>query len=726
MQNILNFMEKKSISRIHKNIIRKGIELGVSDYFLLEHYKDFLKYKHLMHNNKISFEFFFKTEGFESKEAFEKGIEFFGDKVQNTILINKAKKLKHSVMSNKYSHLEYEGINDAFQILVEENISRDVIQSFLTKKLAAIYSPFEFEDSMNQFINDNISWEREHLLSKIKKMNKNIEILSDEDNKLLVKINSFEESKKLGSRMWCITREERHFNNYTSSLGFFCFLYDFNKSPQDKHSMQAIIINPKETEEIYLKDDTLVERSQGYDPYLDFDLEFKSKIPKLNNEEIKLKYIKALETKRRPFFRSFLSSETQDLLSKSENAVNYFYNLKSPLYEYLDESQKEDFRKKNNEINDFEEALNQDLYNELLRFALTGYSLKMNELLELTLKSKELDEMLSKNNSEYDKKEAVNYILNVDNLKITKYKLLTKIKENNVFNKEDFNEIFKNKKHLNFQEMLFVFNEDKELFKELKETKNLKEIFNNPEKKENTFLLKELFLKDKNNLLKDSLDMVEELGIKEIFETKIIEDAFQDYDEIEEFFKNGVLLNKEKIDAEIELNVNKKYYSPKTLNNLLSSKNKDLNEIAEKIITADGARSVLSKIHNSSLIEDEFKILAKNRALKDQILKEADQGLGIRDFTDYQQILTIFNNKEAIVFNDKIRNFFEKQVRRLSGELSEWDIVESHFDNNKASIVEDMTVIIEKTKFFDEEIKKEIKINDERKKELKNKKKNRL
>ena len=69
-----------------------------------------------------------------------------------------------------------------------------------------------------------------------------------------MKVNSFEESKKLGSRMWCITREERHFNNYTSDLSFFCFLYDFNKSPQDKNSMQAIIINPKETDEIHAGD----------------------------------------------------------------------------------------------------------------------------------------------------------------------------------------------------------------------------------------------------------------------------------------------------------------------------------------------------------------------------------------------------------------------------------------------------------------------------------------
>ena len=708
MRNILNFMENKSLSRTHKNIIKKGMELGVNDSFLLEHYKDFLKYKHLMHNNKINFESFFKEEAYESKEAFEKGIEFFGDKVQNTILINKAKKLKNSVMSNKYSHLEYEGINDAFQVLVEENIGRDIIQKFLTKKLAAIHSPFEFEESMNEFINDNISWEREHLLSKIKKMNKNIEVVSDEDNKLLLKINSFEESKRLGSKMWCITREKRYFNNYTSDLGFFCFLYDFNKSPQDKHSMQAIIINPKETDEIYLKDDTLVERSQGYDPYLDFDLEFKSKIPKLSEDEIKSRYIKALEIKQKPFFRSFLSTKTKDLLRSSENAVSYFYNLKSPLYEYLNENQKEDFRKKNNEINNFEDSLNQDMYNELLRFALTGYSLKINELLELTLKSKELDEMLKKNNSKYDKKEAVNFILKIDNLKFTKYKLLTRIKENKIFNKEELGEIFKNKKHLNFQEMLFVFNEDKDLFKELKKTKNLKNIFNNPEKTENTFLLKELFLKDNGNLLKDSLNMVEDLGIKEVFENKIIENVFQDYDEIEEFFKNGVLLDKEKIDSEIELNVKKKYYSPKTLNNLLSSKDEDLNKMAEKIITSDGAERVLSKIDNSSLVENKFKELSENKVFKDQILKESEKGLGIKDFTDYQQILTIFNNKEALVFNKKIRGFFEKEVKRLSKVMNEKNENKVFFIDNIKSTVTDMEVIIDHTKFFDKEKKKEI------------------
>ncbi len=686
--DFLKYLNDNKISKIHKKIAETMSINEVDDQGLTNHYKDYLKYKHLMHNESILFEDFFNNK--LNKEEFEKNIELFGDKVQNTILENKAKKLKHSVMSNKYKELEFEGIDEIFRTLVEENINRNLIQQFITKKLSAINSPHEYEEHLNEFINNNINWSKEDLLHKIKTKKTEVEILSNEDNKILLKIPSFKESKIFGSRMWCVTREEKHFKNYTSNLSFFCFLYDFNKSPQDNESLKAIIINPKETEEIYLKDDIIVERSRGYDPYLEFDLEFKSKIPKIKKEDIKKAYIKEIEKKKEPFFRSFLNEKLYNLIKNNPYVSTYIQNLKAPIYGFLDDEDKETYRIKNNENNIFTDNIGQDEYNQIIYYSLSSYSLNLKSRIELTLASNELDKRLKDNNSIYDKKETVSFLLKKDKSRLKKYEILKEIKDQGVLESEDFKEIFLNKKEINFEEMCFLYREERDIFNQLKGSKKMSSIF---ERKDNAYNMKEFLLR--SNKTNESLEMFESLNMKKEFKEYIVKEVFSDLYKLKDFFENNInFFEEDYVKKTIKENIKIEPYNAKIITDLLTSNHKNINKIGEWIIKEESVKNMLFKIGISSLKEKRYKTLSENKCLKDRILSETSNGIGLKDFTDYETIASIFNKEERLLFNQRVRE--SMKVNQNNGVML---IIEDYEKQDKE-------VIIKKTLESDEKLKR--------------------
>lgn len=69
---------------------------------------------------------------------------------------------------------------------------------------------------------------------------------NENDNLLILKISTFKQSKLLGTNKWCISRDESHFDNYTTNR-FQYFIYDFNKEPSDKLSKIGITLNPNGT-----------------------------------------------------------------------------------------------------------------------------------------------------------------------------------------------------------------------------------------------------------------------------------------------------------------------------------------------------------------------------------------------------------------------------------------------------------------------------------------------
>lgn len=708
MNELLQFMIENNVSNIHKNIIKKGLELGAKDDSFLSYYKKFIKYKHLMKNKEIRLEDFFKEERLETKKDFESGIEFFGDKVENSILENKAKKLKHSVMSNKYSELEYEGLNDSFQVMVEENISRDIIQKYLTKKIAAIKSPYHFEELVNNFITENVSWSKEDVKNKL--INTNATILADENNELLIRVPTHKDARKLGSRMWCITREQKYFDNYTSSLEEFCFYFNFNKTPHDNTSLQALITKKGKVEELYLKDDTLIESEH----YM-LEERFKSVLPVLSPLEIKERYMKFLNKEEVIIgYFKLLGGYPEELNTyyNSKDLANHIKKFDTDLYNELTKEEKEDYRKQNNKINNFNESINQATYKEIIENAL--FSKKMSSrsfknALELTLASNEFDAILKKNNSTYNKKETLNELLSKDNLRTSILIILEAIKESEVISTEDIRDILKNKKNpLKFEEVYFLYKHDKTFFDEIRNTedKELKNVFKRA-KDPRTFL--HMFY-DHPELIETSLAMFKDLDIEDEAKKGFTKTILGFIGDIIPFNKKcKKLIDQEYLKEELRKEVKTTMYSAEFLTSLLASRDKALRSVAEVIIESDETSIMMKKINTYSLIEDDFKLLRENKKFKEKILNDSkDKNIGIEDFTDYERILTIFTNEEALIFNKNVKSYLTESINLENKIESDHNLF--YMPNS------DLEVIINKIDEYDKAIKKEIK-----QKSLKNK-----
>lgn len=237
---LIEYLNKTKSSHVHKGIANKLLNLNISTVDLTKRYDAFIQHRHLMRQNDILFENFFKD--CNSKNDFIKGMEKFDDAVYASISKNKAKKLLHSVISNKYKHLINEDSERIFETFVEEGISRDAIQNGLTKKIARIEDEWEFNQELNLLADSLISWDKTTVLNKIKRHKLNLEI-SDSENVLVVKCPDFKTAKLLGSRMWCITQSDNYFQSYTKGLEQFYFQFDFNKQATDISSFNAFIVD---------------------------------------------------------------------------------------------------------------------------------------------------------------------------------------------------------------------------------------------------------------------------------------------------------------------------------------------------------------------------------------------------------------------------------------------------------------------------------------------------
>lgn len=98
---------------------------------------------------------------------------------------------------------------------------------------------------------------------KAKAIDCNAEIISDDDNKLIIKIEEFKQSKIMGSSSWCIARDDHYFKSYVGEYNHQYFIYDFNKDSSDNESMIGITLTPEiECEAAHLKNDDAISSDQ--------------------------------------------------------------------------------------------------------------------------------------------------------------------------------------------------------------------------------------------------------------------------------------------------------------------------------------------------------------------------------------------------------------------------------------------------------------------------------
>jgi hypothetical protein len=275
---IANFLERKKDEYLEKDlseflkhkkqdreIINHLLEQNISNLETCHRiYEKYTRYRNLMKENKIIFNEYFQEALKDFKRSqeksdntdwndnllnknisvmgFETAIEKFEDDMENTIINNEARKLRKSVISNKYKHLVDDKTDKIFRELYNQNVKRQEIQSFVTQKIAQHKKPDELNDVLTQYLNQKMGWSFEDYLKKVNGIIPKENIYKSENNIIIFEADSFEASRELGSPMWCVTREKEYFNSYTSDMDRLVFVYDFNKSPEDLESLTAYIV----------------------------------------------------------------------------------------------------------------------------------------------------------------------------------------------------------------------------------------------------------------------------------------------------------------------------------------------------------------------------------------------------------------------------------------------------------------------------------------------------
>ncbi len=275
---IANFLERKKEEYLEKDLDQllkhKKQDREIISHLLNQNisnletchriYEKYTRYRNLMKENKIIFNEYFqealkdfkrsqeKSENTDWNEellnknisvmGFETGVENFEDDMENTIINNESRKLRKSVISNKYKHLVDEKTDKIFREFYGQNIKRQEIQSFITQKIAQYKKPEELNDALTQYLNQKMGWSFEDYLKKVNNTISKDNLYKAENNMIIFEADSFEASRELGSPMWCVTREKEYFDNYTSDIDRLIFMYDFSKSPEDLESLTAYIV----------------------------------------------------------------------------------------------------------------------------------------------------------------------------------------------------------------------------------------------------------------------------------------------------------------------------------------------------------------------------------------------------------------------------------------------------------------------------------------------------
>jgi hypothetical protein len=102
-----------------------------------------------------------------------------------------------------------------------------------------------FNDNIKSLINSFNDFDIESI--KIKAVSNKVKVISDSDNILILEIENFDQSKKLGSGSWCISRNKTYFDQYTEKGGKQYFIYDFNQTSKSVKSLLGVTLTKTNT-----------------------------------------------------------------------------------------------------------------------------------------------------------------------------------------------------------------------------------------------------------------------------------------------------------------------------------------------------------------------------------------------------------------------------------------------------------------------------------------------
>jgi len=264
-----NFKEMKNIAYVEHidtltNIINKYKKneaiLKVNNFELLKTFKD------IAANNEHSFTIY----------------EKFDDTMSKIIRDHKIKQYIHSIASKKYGHLYNDETYKIAGELYDLKLPDNSLQDYIGKKLAAFKTPEQFNDALANFVDSFNSFTPEATLKKAETFG--VEVISDKDNIIILRIKDYDQSYAMGSTSWCISRDESYFKSYADNREQY-FLYDFSKRSSHNSSMIGVTLERNgEYNTAHYKDDSdCPEEEEDLIEYLkDVVSEFKNNLKSKN------------------------------------------------------------------------------------------------------------------------------------------------------------------------------------------------------------------------------------------------------------------------------------------------------------------------------------------------------------------------------------------------------------------------------------------------------------
>jgi hypothetical protein len=200
-------------------------------------YREYNSNKQLFKNIGLNFRGFFGENGTDHKWL---SVEEFDDAMVNEIQNAKVLKYQKSILREN-SHLADDESRLKFQSLMELQISKKKVGDHF-KKIKAWDSSAQLNMALDEFISicnnkdiDDYIYDVEQTFGA--------NVVSSDDNILIIEISNYNASSKLGSSRWCISYDERYWENYEYANEFTpdevdplkesenktFFVFDFNK-----------------------------------------------------------------------------------------------------------------------------------------------------------------------------------------------------------------------------------------------------------------------------------------------------------------------------------------------------------------------------------------------------------------------------------------------------------------------------------------------------------------
>jgi hypothetical protein len=133
------------------------------------------------------------------------------------------------------------------RLLAMNNLPQYKIDKLISTA-SALYSLEELKEHVENALQKSYDWNKEDMLAFLRNHAKDTDIVYDKDNLVVTRMHSFDSCRALcggGRTGWCLTREQRYFNQYVSDEkgNKQYFVFDFSKKEDNNLAHIGITVN---------------------------------------------------------------------------------------------------------------------------------------------------------------------------------------------------------------------------------------------------------------------------------------------------------------------------------------------------------------------------------------------------------------------------------------------------------------------------------------------------